>query len=400
MTGPAASDGTGLSRREYLLTGGVSGVLAATAGCLGRFSGSPATTQAASDLLSGSLLAFARDRSEPVRVDPATTDRPVQEAMDILGAGGGGELRLPPATVAEAGPVRPYSNTAILGFGPDVSKVAVATPDTDGVRFDRDEAINNVYLDGFALNGPGTGTASGIAIHHVRGDTQNLVVGRLVCWGWRNSVYRVEQGVGPFQCRHRQLTVYECDAGEQAGLFEFRSTYGPANWFGTVAVYPTAAATGQDSTVWATRGGSQTVDHLTVGGAAGPAVDQTGRGTLHVETLHWEPDAAQAPAPAIARLRNRGVVTVGGVTHAAGAPSHVYELGADGDAPPGNKALGPYLTAGEDTTLAGAVVNLTAANDPRAPSLYAGAPADVVVTHDDAPTGGLRALSTAGTGLG
>jgi hypothetical protein len=391
--------GEGVSRRDYLLTGGLAGALAASAGCLGVFSGSgPAT--AVDELLAGKVVAVGRDRAEPTAVDPETTERPIQDALDLL-APAGGEVRLPPTTVFDRGPVRPYSDTALVGFGPDVSKVAIGSPATDGLRFDRDPAVTNVLLDGFALNGPGLERESGVAIHHAAGDTQNLVLGRLVLWGWTDAVYRVDEGVGPFQCRHGLLVVYDCDASSADGLFEFRSSYGPANWFGTIAAYPSAAENDRESTVWATRGGAQSVDHLTIGGACRAAVDQTGGGRLRIEHVHWEPETA-TPTPAIVRLRGAGQARIGGITHAAGTAEYAYELGRGpdyGTAPAANY-LGPYSTTAEATAVRENVVTLTAANDPTRPSFYEGVAGDVDVTHGEEPTGGLRALGGAGTGVG
>jgi hypothetical protein len=386
-----------LSRRAFLLAGGLAGTVA-TAGCVGA---DPTAAALTGELLAGKVVALGRDQTDPVVVDPAGTDRPVQDALDSV-ASGGGVVRLPPTTVFERGPVRPYTNTAVLGFGPDTSEVAIERARTDGVRFDRDPAVRNVRLDGFALNGPGTGTRSGVALHHAAGDTQNLAVGRLVLWGWSDTVYRVAEGVGPFQCRHAALTVYECDAGDRDGLFEFRSSYGPANWFGTVAVYPTATESGRDSTVWVTRGGEQRIDHLTVGGAAGPAVAQTRRGRLRVGSVHWEPESARSGAAEIVGLRGAGPAWIGGITHAAGTADAAYALDGDPDsgAPPGHNYLGPSVTTGPETTPVDTVVRLAAANDPARPSFYFGPATDVAVTHDDDRTGGLRALGRAGVGVG
>jgi hypothetical protein len=351
-------------------------------------------------LVDGHLVALSVGLPEPAVIDPATTDTPVQDGLDVLANNGGGLLRLPPTTITETGPIRPYNNTGIVGFGPDVTKIDITGQPVDGIVFGRG-GISRVFLDNFALNGPGGTADSGVAMHHVDGDTQDLYVGRMVIWGWNDSVYRVDQGVGPFQCRHDQLTIYECDAGDQDGLFEFRSWYGPANWFGTIAAYPSADASGQNTTVFFSRGGTQTVDYLTMGGSTGVAIDQTWDSVLEIGNVHWEPTSNPTDPSAIVRLRGWGGAHIGSVKHVTGTADYAYELGYDSynGRGPNRKHLGLYFELGQAASLSENIVNLAYPVDPDQPSLYEGAPGDVTVTHSEGSTGGLRALGTAGTGF-
>ena len=353
------------------------------------------------DLVAGNLVALARGLSAPEIIDPAGTSTPVQDGLDVLGANGGGTLRLPPAAVSETGPIRPYEDTEILGFGTTVSEVTITDQTADGILFDRDSGVSRVRLDNFALNGPAGTDPTGVAMHHTNKYTQDLYVGRLLFWGWNNSVYRVDQGVGPFQCRHDLITIYDCDAGDQDGLFEFRSFYGPANWFGTIAAYPIADSSGQNTTLFYSRGGTQTVDYLTMGGSTGIAIDQTWDSVIEFGNVHWEPTSNPTDPPAIVRLRGRGTAVIDSVKQVTGTADYVYELGYDsyiGEGP-NRKVLGPYIKLGPEASISSNVVNLSHPVDPAAPSLYQGAPDDVTVTHGEGNTGGLRALGTAGTGF-
>jgi hypothetical protein len=352
-------------------------------------------------LLSGLVVALGRNNSAPRSVDPSGTDTPVQDALDIVAAAGGGEVRLPAGVVEETGPIRPYEETQIIGFGVELSKISITDRSADGILFDRESGVSRVKLDGFALNGPAGTGETGVAIHHTNRDTQDLFVGRLLFWGWNNSVYRVDQGVGPFQCRHEQITIYECDAGDEDGLFEFRSYYGPANWFGTIAAYPSAAVSGENTTVFFSRGGTQTVDYLTMGGSAGIAVDQTWDSLIHFGNVHWEPTTNPTNPPAIVRLRGHGTAHIGSVKHVTGVADYVYELGLDSfsNNPPNKKILGPYIELGEEADITNTFVNLAYPVDADEPSLYQGSPDDVTVTHSEGATGGFRALGTAGTGF-
>ncbi|MFB6105947.1 MAG: hypothetical protein ABEJ70_03145 [Halobacteriaceae archaeon] len=351
-------------------------------------------------LASGLVVGVAKNLSAPQVVDPSSTATPVQDALDAVGSNGGGEVRLPPTTVSEGDTVRPYADTSIVGFGPNLSAISFGSG-VDGIEFARG-GISRVRLDGFALSGPGPSSNSGVAIHHTDGDTQDLYVGRLLFWGWANSVYRVDKGVGPFQCRHDLLTIYDCDAGDQDGLFEFRSWYGPANEFGTIAAYPSASASGKNSTVFFSRGGTQTVDYLTMGGSSGVAVDQTWAADLKFGNVHWEPTALQSTPPAIVRLAGNGTATIQSVKHVTGEADYAFELAYDSynAASPGRKTLGPYVNSGSSAGLGSNIVNLSSPVDPSNPSFYRGAVDDVTVTHSQSGTGGLRVLGGAGTGLG
>ncbi|MFC7096414.1 hypothetical protein [Halobaculum marinum] len=355
----------------------------------------------ASLILSGYVVALGRNNSVPQSVDPETTSTPIQDALDIVAAAGGGEVRLPAGVVEETGPIRPYEETQIIGLGVELSKIAITDRNADGILFDRDSGVSRVKLDGFALNGPAGGQPTGVAIHHANKDTQDLHVGRLVLWGWNNSVYRVDEGVGPFQCRHDQLTIYECDAGDQDGLFEFRSWYGPANWFGTIAAYPSATVSGKNTTVFFSRGGTQTVDYLTMGGSAGVAIHQTWDSVIEFGNVHWEPTTNPTSPPAIVRLLGHSTAIIDSVKHVTGVADYVYELGYDSynARGPGRKILGPYIELGAEADITNTVVNLAYPADPAQPSLYNGSPEDVTVTHSKESTGGLRALGTAGTGF-
>jgi len=352
-------------------------------------------------LLQGFVVALGRNNSAPQSVDPDTTSTPIQDALDIVAAAGGGEVRLPAGVVEETGPIRPYEETQILGLGVEISKVSITDRSADGILFDRESGVSRVRLDGFALNGPAGNQPTGVAIHHTNRDTQDLFVGRLLCWGWNNSVYRVDEGVGPFQCRHEQITIYECDAGDQDGLFEFRSWYGPANWFGTIAAYPSATVSGQNTTVFFSRGGTQTVDYLTMGGSAGVAIEQTWDSVIEFGNVHWEPTSNPTNPPAIVRLLGQGTAIVDSVKHVTGVADYVYELGYDSynGRGPAKKILGPYIELGAEADIATDIVNLSYPADASNPCLYQGSPDDVDVTHSQGSTGGLRALGTAGTGF-
>ena len=379
-----------LDRRSYL------GALLATAaaGCSGR--GENVSSGALAPLTSGHVVAVGRDLDDTTIATDATRT-PVQDALDAI-ADTGGRVYLPPGLVRERGPVRPYRNTGIYGFGMNVSVLQITRSDADGIRFDRTRRADRVELDGFELRGPGPDSASGVAIHVADNDTDpvsdpaDFAVGRLYCWAWNDSVYRVDEGAGPFQCRHDFLRMDDCDAGDQDALIEWRSSYGPANWFGTVVAYPSADRSGSDSDLLYQRGGELRIGDVTTGTTTGRLVD-TRNGRLHVGRLHYEPVDQRSVPRSLVRIGANGATRFDDVVVDSGAVEYVYELGAGA----GNALL--FGAAGGRGTVRENAVNVAGRLDDDRRSWYFGRAADVDVTGPSG-TGSLRVLGTAGQGLG
>jgi len=354
-----------------------------------------ATPEALDDLAAGRVVAVGA--SGRTAVAPDDTNRPVQDALDAV-ADGGGRVYLPPGLVRERGPVRPYENTGIYGFGMNVSVLEITRSGTDGVRFDRDDRTHRVQLDGFELRGPGVTESTGVALHFPPNeedpatDPADLWVGRLYCREWRNSVYRVEAGVGPFQCRHDFLRIDDCDAGDQNALVEWRADYGPANWFGTIVAYPSARSSGADSRLLYQRGGELTIGQATVGTTTGRLIDTRG-GRLHVGRLHYEPVGQRAIPTALVAIRGGSVVRVDDVLVDTGAVDYVYELGGG----TGGAVLSAATASRGD--IRANTVTVAGRLDPDRPSWYFGR-ADEVDVAGSWDTGSLRALGGAGVGLG
>lgn len=382
-----------LDRRSYLAL-----LLASTtAGCsIWSGDGVQATPTALMDLVAGHVVAVGQDL-ERTTIDTSGTETPVQDALDAM-ADVGGRVYLPPSRVTEQGSVRPYPNTGIYGFGMNVSVLHITESDTDGIVFDRQRRANRVHLDGFELRGPGPDTVSGVAIHFLDDGTNPVTdpadfsIGRLYCWAWNDSVYRVDEGVGPFQCRHDFLRMDDCDAGDQDALIEWRSSYGPANRFGTIVAYPTADRSGANSGLLYQRGGELAVGDITVGGSAGRLVD-TRSGRLHVGRLHYEPEDQQSVPSALARIGANGATRFDDVMVDSGAVDYVYELAEEA----GNAVL--FGPPGGQGTVRDNVVNVVGQLDGDRRSFYFGQPEDVDASATST-TGSLRVLGTAGQGMG
>ncbi|WP_324664330.1 hypothetical protein [Haloarcula sediminis] len=387
----------GIGRRPFLALA----LAAPLAGC-SLFGGddvpteTQATPPAVQSLADGHVVAVGRD-FERTTVETADTETPVQDALDAV-ADSGGRVYLPPGVVTDSGPIRPHENTGIYGFGMNVSVLEIGGRGTDGIRFDRGERTHRVQLDGFELRGPGVDADTGVAVNFrpnerdAATDPADFYVGRLYCREWGNTVYRVADGVGPFQCRHDFLRIDDCDAGDRDALIEWHSGYGPANWFGTVVAYPTASASGADSRLLHQRGGGLSIEHITVGSTTGRLVDTAG-GRLHVGRLHYEPVGQRSVPSALVAIGDDAVTRIDDVIVDSGAVEYVYELTAGaGDAMLSNATQGSGVIREN-------VVHVSNRPDPDRPSFYFGPARDVDVAGSW-DTGSLRALGAAGVGLG
>nr|WP_204366169.1 hypothetical protein [Halosimplex carlsbadense] len=354
-------------------------------------------TEALGAAANGDLVAVAAGL-DYVAVSTEGSPTPVQDALDLVAESGGGHVYLPPGTTRNEGALRPHRNTGLYGFGMNVSALRITGAGSDGIRFDRDRRANWVALDGFELRGPGADGPTGVAIHFVDNgttpvtDPADLRVGHLYCREWHDSVYRVDEGVGPFQCRHEYLRADDCDAGEARALIDWRSTYGPANWFGTILSYPTDRVTGRNSDVLFQRGGELTVGDISVGGTAGRMVDKRA-GRLRVGRLHYEPEAQPSVPGSLVRVAGLGQSHVGDAIVDAGRVETVYELaGRAGDA----VLHRPTTDRGEVTD---AIVRVAGPLHPQRRSWYFGS-ADEVAVENSTRTGSLRVMGEAGRGLG
>jgi len=379
-----------LDRRSYL------GVLlaSATAGCSGW--GEGVSTPPSEPLTRGHIVAIGRDLETTI-VEPNDSEAPVQDALDTV-AESGGRVCLPPGVVRDRGPIRPYRNTGIYGYGMNVSVLQITRSNTDGIRFDRSPRASRVQLDGFELRGPGREADSGVAIHFCDSDADpvsdpaDFSLGRLYCWAWNNTVYRVDEGVGPFQCRHDFLRMDDCDAGDERALIEWRSSYGPANWFGTVVAYPSADRSEADSVLLHQRGGEIAIGDITTGTTTGRLVD-TRNGHLRVGRLHYEPVGQRSVPRSLVRIGPNGTARVDDVLVDSEAVQYVYELSRGA----GNAILSGSV--GGRGTIRENTVAVTGRLDPTRPSWYFGRSADVDVIGSSG-TGSLRVLGSAGRGLG
>ena len=383
-----------IDRRSYLAA-----LVATTAGCSGWWGNTDVTTGQHADvidkLVAGRVVAIGGNIEQTV-IETDGTETPVQDALDAI-AQSGGRVYLPPGLVRERGPVRPHPNTGIYGFGMNASVLQITDPNTDGIVFDRVPRANRVRLDGFELRGPGPESASGVAIHFRDNGTDpvsdpaDFAIGRLYCWAWNNSVYRVDEGVGPFQCRHDFLRMDDCDAGDEDALIEWRSSYGPANRFGTVVAYPSPDWSGADSDLLYQRGGEITIEDITTGTTTGRLVD-TQNGRLTVGRLHYEPVGQRAVPESLVRIGREGATRFGDVLVESGAVDYVYELGRGA----GNAVL--FGPPGGRGTVRKNVVKVSGQLTDEM-SWYFGPASDVDVTGSSG-TRSLRALGTAGQGLG
>jgi hypothetical protein len=100
-------------------------------------------------------------------IDPATTDTPVQDAIDLIGRDNEGAVLLPPETIQETGPIVGGKDKILRGWGMLTSEIEFTSDTADGIA--QDPNVNNDWwyssVEDLRLNGGGGGRSSGSAIH-------------------------------------------------------------------------------------------------------------------------------------------------------------------------------------------------------------------------------------------
>lgn len=375
----------------------------------GSGSGSGDSTTLSAERSAGKVVPMASGLTASDAIDTNSTDTPIQDAINLVDSAGGGTVLLPPTTVNSPGDIRMKSRVNLQGANLFASTVHITDSNADGIVFDADAnggKVEHMNVSGFRLSGPGLSSKTGIAIHHVKGDTHQVHMDRIAFTGWANSIYKVDRNhnTGPFECRHDNFIVYQCDAGHLGGnsgeaLIDWQAWYGPANTWGTMALYPTTDFSGSNSNIACFKGGTHHIDHFNIGGSAGRVLRQTWDGQVNCDYINYEAiEQVSAPRHLVLAEGDQACI-VDKVRVKSSATQYVYEVGYESmqGTPPGRKRIGFADNRGE---IRANVLNLTAPGDASRPSFYFGPSDDVDVSHSKNSTGGLRALGDAGTPMG
>lgn len=379
-------------------------------GTIGSDSGGSSGGSVSAERLAGRVVPMASGLTPGDAIDPGSTDTPIQDAINLVDSAGGGTVLLPPTTVQSPGNIRMKSNVNLRGTSIFSSAIHIGDNSADGIVFDANanggNKVEHMNLGGFRLSGPGLSSRTGIAIHHVQGDTHQVHMDRIAFTGWANSIYKVDRNnsTGPFECRHDNFIVYMCDAGHlgsdsSEALIDWQAWYGPANTWGTMAVYPSSRFSGSNSNIACFKGGTHHIDHFNIGGSSGRVLRQTWDAQVNCDYINYEA-IEQVSAPShIVLAEGDQACLVDKVRVKNAATEYVYEVGYESmqGTSPCRKRIGIADDRGE---IRANVLNLTAPADSSRPSFYYGSPDNVDVNHSERSTGGLRALGDAGTPMG
>ena len=131
-------------------------------------------------------------------VDPETTDRPVQDAIDAIGRDNEGAVLLPPTTVEEAGPIVGGNTKQLLGWGMLTSEIRFTDPEADGIAQDPDIVDDWQYssVSGVRLDGGGPSRTGGSAIHFEHAAVPAFTLDRVDIpeWGGPDPVVWADTG--------------------------------------------------------------------------------------------------------------------------------------------------------------------------------------------------------------
>lgn len=320
-------------------------------------------------------------------VDPANTSVPVQDAINLLPAGGG-EVLIPPGGVTNSGTIKVTHNVAIRGFGPahrdqPVSEIHVDVTGSDCIKLVADSTGNAQYnaLNGFILRGPGQATNSGIGIHAPNG-VNHLHIGHIDVLDLGNQVLNI-QGGNEYHIDNLTCHGIEPQASGATEVMEFGGGSAGVT-IGLIAGYPRGNQT--DSSIERfchIAGGSFNIQHMNIGGACRRALQTDDLTCVSVGTVRHEPTALEGDLSttesALSAVTHNGGgvcqvgaamnVDVGAVTHDA---IYVAAPPSGGSGTNGNY-FGGVRKAG---TVNNAIVDIQT-DTSQAENIYQGASADV-----------------------
>jgi len=255
--------------------------------------------------LSSGLIVPVADGLAGTTVDPSSSSSPVQDALDMVAAKGGGTVYLPPDTVNEQGPVVMHSSCGLKGtFGE--SAINIDNQNTHGLLFDPDASdytnarfIKETVVDGVTIRGPGMNNDTGIAVYD-RGGMWRCHFGDIFVTGWHNAAWREEDGTNSFEVTVDYLRIKNVDAGDTEALIEWVGGGAPSQ-FHYIAPYPEKDASGKPSDIIKMYGGSLQVGTLNIGGIPGKVLKGIPKG-FSAAYVNWEPSAKRYDEPAPSHL--------------------------------------------------------------------------------------------------
>jgi hypothetical protein len=350
--------------------------------------------------------------SRPDRsIDPETSSTPVQDAIDHADSVGGA-VQLPPGRIEEEGPIHLRDGVNVYGYGIGwaghdgiETTIAITNTGVDGMTDAEAKgtgyrALTGTTLDGFVLEGPGGDADTGVGFHVTQGGgLLNCTFGALAVREFGNSSVRFAGDAFIFQVTWDLLLSQNNDPGTADAVADLDfQRVGNGLEFTHIACYPTNEHSGADLDTFRIGIPGGTTYYLRIGslnvGGTPQRLGRISNAGCRIGFINFEPTVGSPPGlNEILELSGPSPVT-----------SYVDHLKVGGEAEPEHAIS---LTHGAGKYVIGPIMNyggraeklLEVADQPNDRVWFFGDSEQVTNTADSS-TGFVRALGSAGDGLG
>lgn len=233
-------------------------------------------------------------------IPTGSSSQPLNDAIDLCAAEGGGIVKRPASLIQQNESVKPKEGVSVTG--PDVRKdalsgVQITSSGESGIEFT--ENVGNTRQDYGAIIGSGTGTAQGPAIHWKAGSGGGFIrFGATRIDQWGGQAWREEFGGSPYQADIPMFITgasMDPSTNGDTSIMEFNSLH-PTLRFGHITLQTQSQMDGINA-----GGGDLQIGTLAVGRATSTAIDHS-EGILEVGTIEWEPTERTSTTPQVFRL--------------------------------------------------------------------------------------------------
>jgi hypothetical protein len=304
-------------------------------------------------------------------IDPGSSTTPVQDAMDIAGQNGGGEVYLPFERVEDEGPIVFHNDCGLYGqYGN--SGVKITGSGNDGFVFDAyrsdysstgagENYIYNPAVEGVTLVGQGVTANTGRAVNDA--GSWRRKVGQLHIRDWNGVVW--EQSGPTFACIHDYILFSNVDAGDAPAII-YCTEYGAPDRYGVLEAYPVATNSGQDSDMIASDPGFNAhFDVVNLGGNMARVFRGVANG-FSVSQLAWEPGRQNGTPEYLVEVEITSNISIDSCQLILGETRHVYSSYL------GQSSTLAYPDVSSEANVTGALFNVKAAGNTDNPIVYGG----------------------------
>lgn len=296
------------------------------------FDGVSVDQQPVQTALDGYVVPVAPGLGVVDAVDPASTSKPVQDALDAASTAGGGGIILPPTTVnEETGDISLRSGVNIVGW-PNATEIVIDS-DASGLIVDTDN-IRRCHYYGFMIRaGVGQSNSTGAGIH--------ITGSNSIADSQFNFIHIKDFHQGhvvdgdQFACKFPYLRMSTCNSGDTNGLIDYRTQGRPPSQYGLLHVYPNGNNGTTD--ILYNYNTEISVRQLNVGGDVGRVINST-YGRVDIGQIHYEPNEQTTIPSEIVKIGGARGSRVGMIKNHGGTADYAYTASGG----PGQMILGAY----------------------------------------------------------